>query len=218
MKRLRDKLTYSNVMVTVLSVLVLGGGTAYAAVHLGKNTVGSRQLKKGAVTPVKLSPASKAALTGPAGPRGATGATGTPGTSGSRGPEGPRGPEGEKGAPGSSALLSTELKRDLTLRGRINVDDVATAVGQIRGTAISFGLTLAEVPKVETVGNTATSNCPGTVEDPRAAPGYLCFYRQTEKGIATIGVSPAPYGADVTLTTSETGRFYYEGSWAVTGD
>jgi hypothetical protein len=48
MKRLRGSLTYSNVMVTILALLVIGGGSAYAATSLlPKNSVGARQLKKG---------------------------------------------------------------------------------------------------------------------------------------------------------------------------
>lgn len=85
MNRIRGHLTYSNVMVTVLALLVLGGGTAYAATHLGKETVGSRQLKKGAVTPAKLNPSSVAKLIGP---KGSTGATGPQGPKGDNGPSG----------------------------------------------------------------------------------------------------------------------------------
>ena len=52
LKRLRGKLTYSNVMVTVLAFVVLAGGTAYAATEmLPKNSVGTKQLAKEAVTP-----------------------------------------------------------------------------------------------------------------------------------------------------------------------
>lgn len=90
MHRIRGSLTYSNVMVTVLALLVLGGGTAYAAMHLGKESVGARQLKKGAVTPAKLSKGAATALTGP---RGATGATG------------PQGPKGDNGAAGPSGIV-----------------------------------------------------------------------------------------------------------------
>jgi hypothetical protein len=89
MHRIRGKLTYSNVMVTVLAVLVLGGGSAYAATHLGKESVGAKQLKKGAVTPAKLSKASKKKLTGaqgPIGPQGVPGKEGTPGKDGAQGP------------------------------------------------------------------------------------------------------------------------------------
>jgi hypothetical protein len=54
MKRLRNQLTYSNVISTLCLFLVLGGGTAFAASHLGKNSVGSKQIKKNAVTTAKL--------------------------------------------------------------------------------------------------------------------------------------------------------------------
>jgi hypothetical protein len=50
---MRPKLTYANVMVTVLAFIVLGGG-AYAASQLPKNSVGSKQLKRNAVTAEKI--------------------------------------------------------------------------------------------------------------------------------------------------------------------
>ncbi len=53
MKNLRGKLTYANVMSTMCFFLLLGGG-AYAAGHLGKNTVGPKQLKKNSVTTAKI--------------------------------------------------------------------------------------------------------------------------------------------------------------------
>ena len=61
MRRLSGKLTYSNVMVTILAFVVLGGGAAYAASHLGKKTVGAKQLKPNAVTTAKI---KKSAVTG----------------------------------------------------------------------------------------------------------------------------------------------------------
>jgi len=51
---LRDRLTYSNVMSTLCFFLLVSGGAAYAAGHLGKNSVGSRQLKKNSVTGLKV--------------------------------------------------------------------------------------------------------------------------------------------------------------------
>ena len=51
---MRPKLTYANVMSTLCFFLLLGGGAAYAAVHLGKNSVGTKQLKKNAVTTAKI--------------------------------------------------------------------------------------------------------------------------------------------------------------------
>lgn len=92
MHRILDRLTYANVVSSLCLLLLLGGGTAYAASKLGKETVGTRQLKTEAVTPAKLSAAAKAALTGPAGPKGAPGATGA------------QGPQGTPGAPGATKV------------------------------------------------------------------------------------------------------------------
>jgi hypothetical protein len=99
MHRIRGKLTYSNVVASLALFLVLGGGTALAASQLEKESVGTSQLKKGAVTPAKLSKASKATLTGPRGLKGATGAQGPRGDAGAKGD---RGEKGEAGIAGSA--------------------------------------------------------------------------------------------------------------------
>ena len=56
MRKIRPHLTYANVMVTILAFVVLGGGSALAAATIGKNSVGSRQLKSKAVTTGKIAP------------------------------------------------------------------------------------------------------------------------------------------------------------------
>jgi Collagen triple helix repeat (20 copies) len=210
------RLTFANV-ISCIALFVALGGVGYAATHLSPGSVGTKQLRKGAVTPLKLSPGSKAALSGPAGPTGARGAEGPRGADGARGVEGPRGLPGQEGNPGPVGPLSTDLKRDLTLRGDFNVDQLATANGQISGSAISFGFSLAAPPTVEKVGNTPTTNCPGSFEDPRAAAGYLCLYRRTESNVTSVGVNTTRFGADLTVVATTTGRFFYEGDWAVTG-
>lgn len=91
MKRLRSKLTYANVISTLCLILLVGGGTALAAGGLEKESVGTRQLKKEAVTPLKLSAKAKATLVGPTGPKGATG---------------PTGPQGPKGAAGTNSVTN----------------------------------------------------------------------------------------------------------------
>ena len=53
LQKLRPKLTFANVMVVVLAFIVLGGG-AYAATSLPRNSVGTKQLKRGAVTKAKI--------------------------------------------------------------------------------------------------------------------------------------------------------------------
>lgn len=98
MKRLRGNLTYANVMATIAVFMVLGG-SAVAATHLPGNSVGTKQLKKGAVTPGKLSAKTRQALAGPAGP------VGPAGPKGDRGPRGPEGQQGVAGATGNEPLV-----------------------------------------------------------------------------------------------------------------
>jgi hypothetical protein len=78
---LLSKLTYANVMATI-AVFIALGGASYAAIKLPKNSVGTEQLKKGAVNATKLSKAARATLAGDADPQGK---------------EGPRGPEATPG-------------------------------------------------------------------------------------------------------------------------
>lgn len=47
--KLRSRLTYANVVATLALVLALGGGTVYAALQLGKNSVKSKNIARGAV-------------------------------------------------------------------------------------------------------------------------------------------------------------------------
>jgi hypothetical protein len=54
LKHLRRHLTYANVVATIALFLVVSGGAAYAATSLGKNSVGTRQIKNGAVTAAKI--------------------------------------------------------------------------------------------------------------------------------------------------------------------
>ena len=54
MNRALKQLTYANVMSSIAVFLMLGGATAFAASHLGRNSVGSAQLKRNAVTAAKI--------------------------------------------------------------------------------------------------------------------------------------------------------------------
>jgi hypothetical protein len=83
MKQIRKRLTYANVMVTILAFIVLGGAAVAASRHLRKNSVGTPQLKKNAVTGLKVTNGSLRAadfnLKRPAGPQGPVGPQGLPG-------------------------------------------------------------------------------------------------------------------------------------------
>lgn len=54
MQSILKRLTYANVMSTIAVFLVVGGGAAFAAGKLAKNSVGSNQLKKNSVTAAKI--------------------------------------------------------------------------------------------------------------------------------------------------------------------
>jgi hypothetical protein len=98
--RLGRHLTFANV-VACLALFVALGGASYAALKLPKESVGSEQLRKGAVTPAKLNDRAKQAMTGPRGPRGSAGPPGSTGPQGAQGPPGERGAQGEPAASGA---------------------------------------------------------------------------------------------------------------------
>jgi hypothetical protein len=72
---MRQRLTYANVMSTI-AVFVVLGGTGYAATTLARNSVGSPQIRNGAIKNVDISSATKRSLRGKPGAAGATGPAG----------------------------------------------------------------------------------------------------------------------------------------------
>jgi hypothetical protein len=161
MKKMQGKLTYANVVSSLCLFLLLGGG-AYAATQLPKNSIGAEQIKKGSITPAKLSSSAKAALKGAPGATGATGATG---------------PQGPKGDPGSPA---TTLWAVLDGSG-----------GLVRGSgATSAALTKTGVQKV--VFNQNVSACtfiatPGTIA---ALDGVGFYPGQGEAAVSPLEGNP----------------------------
>jgi hypothetical protein len=216
MKRLRGKLTYANVISTLCLVLFVGGGSAYAAARLESESVGTEQLKKGAVTPTKLSKGSKAALTGPAGPRGAAG---------------PSGPQGERGQAGPPGPLVDTLPSGRTLTGMYAVAGVAGGKFDRALEGISFSIPLASAPASHVIllGGSPTPECPGSTANPQAAPGNLCLYEDRHENIlagsdcatgsgTSNGCGTATrFGAIVFVEAGGENSFFAEGSWAVTG-
>jgi hypothetical protein len=103
-QRIRAKLTYANLVSSLCLFLLLGSGVAYAAGHLAKNSVGTRQLKNDSVTAAKI---EDGAVTGAKVKDGSLGAAdlapgtipaGAAGTAGPAGPASAQGPPGEPGA------------------------------------------------------------------------------------------------------------------------
>ena len=221
MQRIRGSLTYANVMVTILAVVVLGGGTAYAVTELPKESVGTKQLQRGAVTPAKLSAAARAASTGRPGPAGPAGAQGAQGPAGAMGAPGERGPAGP--------LLET-LPSGATLRGNYAVAGVAEAKFNRALGAIAFQIPLASAPASHLIQNFAasTTECPGSTANPQAAPGNLCLYENRHENVlpgsdcadsggvsGTCGTATR-FGASIFIEAEGSTSFFVEGTWAVT--
>lgn len=111
MSKVRNRLTYANVMATVAVFIALGGG-AYA-LTLKKNSVKSKHIKDGQVKSADVADDDLIGTdidedtlqlpAGPVGPRGPKGDTGNPGA------QGPPGPEGVPGPQGSPGLSNVEL-------------------------------------------------------------------------------------------------------------
>ena len=129
--------SYAEIMSTI-GVFIALGGVSYAAIKIPNNSVGTKQLKKNAVTSKKVKNRSLLAADFKAGqlPRGATGPAGTPGTDGTRGPVGPTGsngvtgPAGERGATGDSGPTgSTGLIGPTGLTGVSGVTGVTGPTG-----------------------------------------------------------------------------------------
>jgi hypothetical protein len=96
---LRRHLTYANVAASLALFLALGGA-AYAATQLPKNSVGTNQIRKEAVTAAKIAKKTRQQLQGARGPAGQQGPQGKTGKQGAKGATGARGAQGNTGAPG----------------------------------------------------------------------------------------------------------------------
>ena len=120
--RLSRKLSYANVMSTIAVFGVVAGGTAFAAA-VARNSVGSPQIKPGAVkrsdlgrnavTSAKVSNGSLRAVDFAAGqltpgPQGPAGPAGAIGPAGAAGPPGAKGDKGDTGAPGATDVVVRE--------------------------------------------------------------------------------------------------------------
>jgi hypothetical protein len=221
--KLRPHLTYANVVATLCLFLLLGGGAAVAATQLPKNSVGSAQLKRGAVTPAKLNPSAKAALTGPAGATGATGPRGLDGPQGPRGERGEtglKGEDGKRGEQGEAGPFPATLPSGKTVVGAFDVGGTAAATGNIAVGAVSYlyRVPTTQIPVYVRLSTTDLS-CTGTFAAPTAPPGHTCFYERTtsnvgsERGINFNGLA----GVGLFVKAAAPGFVEITGTWAATG-
>lgn len=134
-------------VISLVALFVALGGTTYAATSLPRNSVGTAQLKRGAVTKTKI---NKKTIAGLKGMRGPTGLTGPPGPKGSPGGAGQLGPTSGTSA-GSVQYVPT-------------VNGAFTPFGS--GGTVTLpapGKVLVEISGSYLIGCTAAGSCSGTV-------------------------------------------------------
>ncbi len=175
--------------------------------------------------------------TGAVGPKGATGATGAVGPTGPTGSGSGSGVTGPTGATGSTGASGPEgppgpfvdtLPSEKTETGNWAAPMVflpaPAEAFTVQLVPFSFSPPLSEplenpgdITFVPKGAETGEGVCPGTADEPEAAPGNLCIYTEIEEGEEILyqgSDSFSPTGVVAAFKVSLPGRLY--GSWAVT--
>jgi len=172
---------------------------------------------------------------GPKGPAGPTGSAGAPGVTGPTGTAGAKGATGATGPTGTGATGATgPTGSPFTAGGTLPAGATQTGVWSFAASKadgagvkvpISFAIPLtaklagSKIIYVPASGpNPDPTNCTGTVEQPKAASGFLCVYEQagTENTLHFLDFSPSVAGVFLGFAVLEDGATA-SGSYAVTG-
>ena len=233
--RTRIHLTPSTVIATLALIFAMTGGAYAASKYLITST---KQISPKVLKSLKGAN-GKNGTAGPAGPAGAAGA----GTAGAAGPQGPAGPAGAKGETGTAGTNGTNgaTGSPWTASGTLpseKTEEGMWAFGiskeQEAGFApISFVIPLASAPAIHYINAigkeinsaleevTPSPECPGSFLIPKAEPGNLCVYTESEEGGAKFfkfaSNVQAP-GAVMGFLNSGADAANARGSWAVTAE
>ena len=214
-----------NVVAYIALFFALGGTSLAAVSALPSNSVGTKQIRKGAVTLAKLSSAAEKSLHGKTG---AAGVPGIQGVEGAEGAQGIQGPKGNTGAAGASALSPLTAGQTETGTYALGADAYVASSVFVDGVTFQIPLTTALGPNnVVFVSGSSATDCPGVGQ---AASGYLCVYQtvnhnfdQTSLVIIDPTSAAGAGGASVSgfmILGDSVGPNYavYDfGTWAVTG-
>src|SRR5580693_2781738 len=151
--RIRKRLTYANVALTLALVFAMSGG-AYAAsrdVITSTKQISPKVLKALAGKPGATGAQGPAGAAGAQGAQGPAGAAGSQGPAGTAGVKGEKGEKGEKGASGTTGFTET-LPSGRTEMGVWSAFLTATAAEQRVLPAISFTIPLASAPVPHYIG------------------------------------------------------------------
>lgn len=210
-------------MIATLALVFAMSGGAFAAGHY--LITSAKQIKPGVLAQLKGKAGANGAsgAAGPAGQPGPQGAAGPQGPKGEAGPKGETGLKGENGKDGATGFTQTlpAGKTEMGMWSLTNPPENPTVKSSVPVTTISFVIPLESVPVAHfvKVNGSATAECPGSAEEPKAAEGQLCVYAQAELNPpATITPNAHTFGAQLggELGAAPGGIAY--GSWAVTAE
>jgi hypothetical protein len=204
--KIKKRLTYANIAMTLALVFAMSGG-AFAASKVLITSTKQISPKVLASLKGKAGPAGAPGATGPvgpAGPAGPAGGTGSQGPAGPEGKEGKEGPAGKAGKNGTTGFTAT-LPSGKTETG-VWASSIYAAEEELISVGISFPIplaaplsdsgcgsheepckthliTLAQAAKKEVPEGCTVGGVEGSAEDPLAAPGFLCVYAAIEEKI-----------------------------------
>ena len=179
-KRIHEKLGTAGLIIAVVALVAAFTGSAFAGATEWKLTKPEvKEVKRIAKSVAKKGPTGPAGQQGPAGPAGAKGDAGAPGAPGAKGATGATGPTGAEGPAGPTETVLPFEKTSTGVWGFA----VNGAEGTTYPVPINFPLRVIPAPgEFENSTNfipaegSPTTECPGTVADPEAAPGEFCLY------------------------------------------
>ena len=220
--RIHEKLGTAGFVIAIVALIAALGGTALAAVGLN-----SKQKKE--VTKIAKKYAGKngaVGATGPQGPQGSKGDTGAQGNPGAPGKDGKNGVDGEDGEDGacSASVPDCVLPPGATLTG-VYLTQQEGEGGRIL-VPISFPLRVepnlfsgaANPYHFIGAGEPSTADCPGTADQPAAAPGQICLYSEglaNATDVETFQTGTSGFVREF-QAVDQTARSTVRGYWAVT--
>jgi hypothetical protein len=181
-------------VISVIALFVALGGTTYAATSLPKNSVGTKQLKAGAVTKSKISNNTLIALKGNQGP---------PGPKGSTGQQGVKGDTGSQGVPGTARAYAvvTPVGAILVSHNVVSVTSLGSGMYCVElASSIPHASTIAVVsPDYAQDGTTNTEFAHVEFSGPCGTNGMFVRTFQVTQGTASLQVAFANEGFSIAV-------------------
>jgi hypothetical protein len=114
-----------------------------------------------------------------------------------------------------------------TIQGNYAGGAVAASANDDAWENISWGFDLGTAPQEHYIpdGGVPPAECPGTAENPQAAPGHLCVFESFSVNLASVTIftgttggtgQASRWGAGLWIQSTAAGNFFSYGTWAVT--